>query len=225
MHVANQAAGPPMKSLTDQYEVTPRTSPRNCRAERLMQGFTVFLTGLSGSGKSTIANLLHIRLIEISERPVTLLDGDVVRKHLFPELGFCKEHRNENIRRIGLLASGVTKQGGIAICAAIAPYDLVRKEVRSAIQPQGSFVLVYLSTPLQACEARDPKGLYAKARAGLIQQFTGISDPYEVPQDAEVVVDTSILTPEKAAQQIFLQLERQGLVGRMEKASQSSDRT
>ena len=180
---------------------------------RYQQGFTIFFTGLSGSGKSTVANVLRIKFMEMSGRPVTLLDGDIVRKHLSSELGFFREHRDINIRRIGFVAAEITKNGGIAICAPIAPYDAIRKEVRALIQPHGGFVLVYLSTPLETCEARDRKGLYAKARAGVIQQFTGISDPYEAPNDAEVVIDTTDLAPEEAAQEIFLHLERQGYIG------------
>jgi sulfate adenylyltransferase len=180
---------------------------------RHKQGFTVFFTGLSGSGKSTIANVLRVKFLELGGRPVTLLDGDIVRKHLSSELGFSREHRDINIRRIGFVASEITKNGGIAICAPIAPYDAIRKEVRAMIQPLGGFILVYLKTPLETCEARDRKGLYAKARAGLIQQFTGISDPYEEPDDAEVVIDTTDLTPEEAAHEIFLHLEREGFIG------------
>lgn len=180
---------------------------------RHRQGFTVFFTGLSGSGKSTIANVLRIKLLEMGGRPVTLLDGDLVRKHLSSELGFSKEHRDINIRRIGFVAEEISKNGGIAICAPIAPYDSVRKEVRAIIQPSGGFVLVYLSTDLKTCEARDRKGLYAKARAGIVQHFTGISDPYEVPTDPEVVIDTSDLSPEEAAQEILLYLQREGYIG------------
>lgn len=180
---------------------------------RQRQGFTVFFTGLSGSGKSTIANVLRIKFLELGGRPVTLLDGDIVRKNLSSELGFSKEHRDINIRRIGFVASEITKNGGIAICAPIAPYDSIRKEVRAMIQPHGGFILVHLSTPLETCEGRDRKGLYAKARAGIVQQFTGISDPYEAPGDAAVVIDTSELTPEEAAQEIFLHLEREGFIG------------
>jgi sulfate adenylyltransferase len=180
---------------------------------RHRQGFTVFFTGLSGSGKSTIANVLRVKFLEMGGRPVTLLDGDIVRKHLSSELGFSKEHRDLNIRRIGFVASEITKNGGIALCAPIAPYDAIRKEVRSMIQPFGGFVLVHISTPIEVCEARDRKGLYAKARAGLVQQFTGVSDPYEPPNDAAVVIDTSDLTPEEAAQEIFLHLEREGYIG------------
>ncbi len=180
---------------------------------RHRQGFTVFFTGLSGSGKSTIANVLRVKFLEMGGRPVTLLDGDIVRKHLSSELGFSKEHRDINIRRIGFVAAEITKNGGIAICAPIAPYDAIRKEVRAMIQPYGGFVLVHLATPLETCEARDRKGLYAKARAGIVKEFTGISDPYEPPTDADVVIDTSDLTPEEAAQEIFLHLERQGYIG------------
>jgi sulfate adenylyltransferase len=180
---------------------------------RHKQGVTVFFTGLSGSGKSTVANVLLTKFLEMGGRPVTLLDGDLVRKHLSSELGFSKEHRDINIRRIGYVASEITKNGGIAICAPIAPYDAVRKQVRAMIEPFGGFVLVHVATPLETCEERDRKGLYAKARAGLLKEFTGISDPYEKPDDAEVVINTAELTPEEAAQQIVLHLEREGFIG------------
>jgi sulfate adenylyltransferase len=183
---------------------------RRTHPPRREQGFTVFFTGLSGAGKSTIANGLLVRLLEVGGRPVTLLDGDVVRKHLSSELGFSKEHRELNIHRIGFVASEITKNGGIAICAPIAPYDAVRKVVRDMIQPVGGFVLVHVATPLDVCESRDRKGMYAKARAGLIKEFTGISDPYEAPRDAEVAIDTSIMSPAESAQEIILYLEQQG---------------
>lgn len=176
------------------------------------QGFTVLFTGLSGSGKSTIANVLLVKLLERGGRPVTLLDGDIVRKLLSSGLGFSRDDRDLNIRRIGFVASEVTKNGGIAICAPIAPYDEVRKNVRSMIQPHGGFVLVYLCTPLEVCESRDRKGLYARARAGIVQQFTGISDPYEIPEDADAVIDTSALSPEEAALKILLHLEGRGYI-------------
>jgi sulfate adenylyltransferase len=190
---------------------------------RHRQGFTVFFTGLSGSGKSTIANVLRVKFLEMGGRPVTLLDGDIVRKHLSSELGFSREHRDTNVRRIGYVASEITKNGGIAICAPIAPFDAIRKEVRAMIQPHGGFILVYLSTPIETCEARDRKGLYAKARAGLVPQFTGVSDPYEPPTDAEVVINTNDLSPEEAAQEIFLHLERGGYIGVNGHDSQRSD--
>ncbi len=177
------------------------------------QGFTVFFTGLSGSGKSTIANVLRTKFLEMGGRPVTLLDGDIVRKNLSSELGFSREHRDINIRRIGYVASEITKNGGIAICAPIAPYDNIRKEVRGMIAPLGGFILVHLATPLETCEGRDRKGLYAKARAGILPQFTGVSDPYEAPTDADVTIDTSDATPEEAAQEVFLHLEREGYIG------------
>ena len=157
--------------------------------------------------------MLITKFLETGGRPVTLLDGDLVRKHLSSELGFSKEHRDINIRRIGYVASEITKNGGIAICAPIAPYDAVRKQVRSMIESLGGFILVHVATPMEVCEQRDRKGLYAKARAGLIKEFTGISDPYEEPKDAEVVINTAERTPEEAAQEIILHLEREGFIG------------
>jgi sulfate adenylyltransferase len=180
---------------------------------RARQGFTVFFTGLSGSGKSTIANILLAKLLELGGRPVTLLDGDLVRKHLSSELGFSREDRDTNVRRIGFVASEITKNGGIAICAPIAPYDETRREIRATIRSRGGFILVAVATPLDLCEARDRKGLYAKARAGLIKEFTGITDPYEPPTDADVVIDTTRSTAEEAAHQIILHLEREGFIG------------
>jgi len=180
---------------------------------RHRQGVTIFFTGLSGSGKSTIANVLLTKFLEMGGRPVTILDGDLVRKHLSSELGFSKEHRDINIRRIGYVASEITKNGGIAICAPIAPYDAVRKQVRELIEPFGGFVLVHVATPIEICEQRDRKGLYAKARAGILKEFTGISDPYEAPANAEVVINTGELSPEEAAQEIILHLEQQGFIG------------
>jgi sulfate adenylyltransferase len=180
---------------------------------RHKQGVTIFFTGLSGSGKSTIANILLTKFLEMGGRPVTLLDGDLVRKHLSSELGFSKEHRDINIRRIGYVASEITKNGGIAICAPIAPYDATRKHVRQLIDPYGGFVLVHVATPIETCEERDRKGLYAKARAGIVKEFTGISDPYEVPTDAEVVINTAELSAEESAQEIILHLEQQGFIG------------
>jgi sulfate adenylyltransferase len=180
---------------------------------RHKQGVTIFFTGLSGSGKSTIANVLLTKFLETGGRPVTILDGDLVRKHLSSELGFSKEHRDINIRRIGYVASEITKNGGIAICAPIAPYDATRKHVRQMIEPYGGFILVHVSTPIETCEERDRKGLYAKARAGIVKEFTGISDPYELPADAEVVINTADLSAEEAAQEIILHLEREGFIG------------
>ncbi len=186
---------------------------RKTHPPRRRQGFTVFFTGLSGSGKSTLASVLLVKFMELGGRPVTLLDGDIVRRNLSSELSFSKEHRDINIRRIGFVAAEITKNGGIALCAPIAPYDAVRKEVRAAVEPHGGFCLVHVATPIETCEARDRKGLYAKARAGLVKEFTGISDPYEAPADAEVAIDTTALSPEEAAQEILLHLEREGYIG------------
>jgi sulfate adenylyltransferase len=180
---------------------------------RHKQGVTIFFTGLSGSGKSTIANVLMTKFLETGGRPATMLDGDLVRKNLSSELGFSKEHRDINIRRIGYVASEITKNGGIAICAPIAPYDATRKYVRQLIEPYGGFILVHIATSVEVCEQRDRKGLYAKARAGILKEFTGISDPYEVPTDAEVTINTGDLSAEEAAQEIILHLEREGFIG------------
>ena len=185
---------------------------RRTHPPRSKQGFTVFFTGLSGSGKSTVANVLLVKLLEMGGRPVTLLDGDLVRKNLSSELGFSKEHRDLNIQRIGYVASEITKNGGIAICAPIAPYDEVRKRVRSMIEPVGGFKLVHVSTPLEVCEQRDRKGLYAKARQGIIKEFTGISDPYEIPEDADLDLDTTDISPDNAAQRVILHLEHEGYI-------------
>jgi sulfate adenylyltransferase len=183
---------------------------RRTHPPRSKQGFTVFFTGLSGSGKSTIANALLVKLSEIGGRPITILDGDLVRKNLSSELGFSKEHRDINIRRIGFVASEITKHRGIAICAPIAPYERIRRENRELISAYGGYLLVYVDTPLEVCEQRDRKGLYAKARAGIVKEFTGISDPYEVPTDADVVIDTTETSPEEAANQVIIALERLG---------------
>ncbi|MCZ6674179.1 MAG: bifunctional sulfate adenylyltransferase/adenylylsulfate kinase [Verrucomicrobia bacterium] len=179
---------------------------------RHKQGLTLFFTGLSGSGKSTIANALLVKLLEIGGRQVTLLDGDVVRKHLSSELGFSKEHRNLNIERIGYVASEITKNGGIAVCAPIAPYRVTRRKVRQMVEGFGGFVLIFVATPLEVCEKRDRKGLYAKARAGLIKEFTGIDDPYEEPENAEIIIDTQKLSPDLAAHRILVKLENMGYI-------------
>ncbi len=180
---------------------------------RHQQGFTVFFTGLSGSGKSTIANALMVKLMEQGGRTVSMLDGDIVRKNLSSELGFSKEHRNLNVTRIGYVASEISKHGGIAICAPIAPYDNVRKKVRQMVKENGGvFVLIHVATPLDVCEDRDRKGLYAAARAGKIKEFTGISDPYEEPTDADITLQTTDYSPEELANQILLHLEKKGLL-------------
>jgi len=185
---------------------------RRTRPAKSKQGFTVFFTGLSGSGKSTIANALMVKLMEMGGRPVTLLDGDVVRKNLSSELGFSKEHRDLNIRRIGYVASEITKNGGIAICAPIAPYTATRRAVREDIEAFGTFIEVHVSTSLEECERRDRKGLYKLARAGKIKEFTGISDPYEAPTKAELVVETENVSVDNCAHQVILKLEQLGLI-------------
>jgi len=179
---------------------------------RSKQGFTVFFTGFSGSGKSTIANALMVKLMEMGGRPVTLLDGDVVRKNLSSELGFSKEHRDLNIRRIGYVASEITKNGGIAICAPIAPYAATRRAVRQDIEQYGAFVEVHVATSIDECERRDRKGLYKLAREGKIKEFTGISDPYDVPETPELRLDTETVDVDYCAQQVLLKLEQMGLV-------------
>ncbi len=195
-------------SFPEVVEQLRKTSP-----ERSKQGFTVFFTGLSGSGKSTIANALMVKLMEMGGRPVTLLDGDIVRKHLSSELGFSKEHRDINIKRIGYVASEITKNGGIALCAPIAPYAATRREVREMIETYGAFVEVHVATSLEECERRDRKGLYKLAREGKIKEFTGISDPYEEPQSPELRVDTENVDVDSCAHQVLLKLEGMGLIG------------
>lgn len=185
---------------------------RRSHPVRGRQGVTVFFTGLSGAGKSTIARVLLSKLLEIGDRTVTLLDGDIVRKHLSSELGFSRAHRDLNIQRIGFVASEITKHGGIALCAPIAPYRETRRKVRAMVEAHGGFFEVHVATPLATCEGRDRKGLYAKARAGIIKEFTGISDPYEAPEHAELVIDTRECTPLEAAQMIITRLESEGFV-------------
>ncbi|BBO79489.1 bifunctional sulfate adenylyltransferase/adenylylsulfate kinase [Desulfosarcina ovata] len=170
------------------------------------QGFAVFFTGLSGAGKSTIARVLYAKMLEIGKRPVTLLDGDIVRQNLSNELSFSKEHRDINVRRIGFVASEITKNRGVAICAPIAPYAATRAEIRASIEAVGGFIEVHVATPLDVCEKRDRKGMYAKARAGLIKGYTGIDDPYEIPESPEVRIDTSGKSPDEAAQEILIYL-------------------
>jgi len=177
---------------------------------RSRQGITLFMTGLSGAGKSTLAKLLYVKFMELRTRPVTLLDGDIVRRHLSSELTFSKAHRNLNIERIGYVASEITKNGGIAICAPIAPYASSRARARELVSRFGGFVEIHVATPLSVCEQRDRKGLYAKARAGVLTGVTGIDDPYEVPVAPEITLDTTALSPGEAVQEVLLYLEREG---------------
>jgi sulfate adenylyltransferase len=177
---------------------------------RKEQGVTLFFTGLSGSGKSTLAKIIYAKFIEEGKRPVTLLDGDVVRQNLSSELGFSRKDRFINVNRIGYVASEITKNKGIALCAPIAPYTEMRRSVRANIEQYGSFIEIYVATPLEVCEQRDRKGLYAKARKGIIPEFTGISDPYEEPENPEIRINTAEMTPMQAAQDIYLYLVREG---------------
>ena len=179
------------------------------------RGLTIFFTGLSGSGKSTLANGLVTRLLEEGSRPVTLLDGDIVRTHLSSELGFSKEHRSINIKRIGFVASEITKNGGIAICAPIAPYEEDRRFNRDLVSKEGGYLEIFVNTPLEKCEERDSKGLYSMAREGKIKEFTGISDPYEEPKNAEIVINSSNESPEKLVQEIYEKIVDMGYIRRV----------
>tara|TARA_B100001559_G_C16474266_1_gene610566 strand:- start:249 stop:1871 length:1623 start_codon:yes stop_codon:yes gene_type:complete len=176
------------------------------------RGFTIFFTGLSGSGKSTLANGLLIKLLENGTRPVSLLDGDIVRTHLSSELGFSKEHRSINVRRIGYVASEITKNRGIAICAPIAPYRIDRKFNRGLISSLGGYIEIHVSTSLEKCEERDVKGLYKLAREGSLKEFTGISDPYEKPNNPEMVIDSSDTAPEELVDNIYKKIEELGYI-------------
>jgi sulfate adenylyltransferase len=183
---------------------------RRSRPPRSRRGLVVFCTGLSGSGKSTLARDLLDVLRERGDRTVSLLDGDMVRRLLSAGLTFSREDRDLNIARIGYVATEVARHGGIALCAPIAPYAAARAGVRRMVSEAGDFILVHVSTPLEVCEARDLKGLYAKARAGVIGSFTGISDPYEEPDDADLVIDTSAMTREDAVAMVLEHLTRGG---------------
>jgi sulfate adenylyltransferase len=198
------------RRLAEGEELPPWFTPAEVAAElrrsfppRARQGFTVFFTGLPAAGKSTLARTLESALRERGDRHVTLLDGDLVRLHMSKELGFSREHRDLNVRRIGFVAAEVTRSGGVAICAPIAPYDATRRDVRRMVGLGGGFVLVHVATPLPVCEERDPKGLYAKARLGLLRGLTGVSDPYEEPTDADIVVDTRVESAQHATQRIL----------------------
>lgn len=174
------------------------------------RGFTIFLTGFSGAGKSTIARTLETKLLALGGRQVSLLDGDVVRRHLSGELGYLRRDRDQNVHRIGYVASEITKHGGVAICAVIAPYDRARKDVRQLVEAWGAFLLVHVATSVEVCESRDTKGLYARARAGELAGLTGVSDPYEEPVDADLVLDTQEVGDEECADRILLRLTELG---------------
>lgn len=174
------------------------------------RGMTIFFTGLSGSGKSTLAKLLMNKMLENNRRKVTLLDGDIVRTHLSSELSFSKKHRSINVRRIGFVAGEITKNSGVAICAPIAPYAADRRANRELISQVGTFIEVYVSTPLSVCEQRDIKGLYLRAREGLTKSFTGIDDPYEVPTSPDIIVDTTDASPEETVNYIYRRIKQAG---------------
>jgi adenylylsulfate kinase len=175
-------------------------------------GFTLWFTGLSGAGKTTIAHLVGPELDRRGHK-VEYLDGVTVRTHLSKGLGFSKEDRDTNIERIGWVASRLTRHGAAVIAAAISPYDETRKHAREMVEEFGPFVEVFVKASVEECARRDVKGLYAKAFAGEIKGFTGVDDPYEAPADAEIVVDTEQHDPEESARLIVTRLEQLGLVG------------
>lgn len=188
----------------------PASAAELARSERAVparSGAMVLMTGLSGSGKSTVARALAERLEQEIAQPVTLLDGDEVRQLLSSELGFDRRSRELNLQRIGYVAALLARSGGVAIAAPIAPFDASRQEIRGRLDGQGSlFLLVHVATPLEVCEARDRKGLYTRARAGAIEEFTGISSPYEAPDDADVVIDTATMSVAESVDAIFAEL-------------------
>lgn len=183
---------------------------RGAMRKEKRRGAVVFFTGLSGAGKSTIAHMVYNRLLEEQDRPVTYLDGDVIRQHLSKGLGFSKEDRMTNIERIGFVAAEIAKHGGIAVCAAIAPYEESRSKNRRLVSTAGTYIEVFVDTPLDVCEERDPKGLYRKAKSGKLAGFTGVDDPYERPTDAELVVDTTKESAEEAAERILSFIKDRG---------------
>ena len=177
----------------------------------MAKGFTLWFTGLSGAGKTTIAELVAPEL-ERRGLKVEWLDGDVVRTHLTKGLGFSKEDRDTNIERIGWVASRLTRHGAAVIVSAISPYEATRRTARALVEAEGAFVEVHVATPVEECERRDVKGLYAKARSGEIPEFTGISDPYEEPSDPELRIDTTQHEPAESAELVLRRLEELGLL-------------
>lgn len=179
------------------------TELRKVYPPRSQQGFTLFFTGLSGAGKSTLAKAIGVKLMELQDRPVTFLDGDVIRNHLSTELGFSKEHRSLNVRRVGYVASEITKNRGIALCAMIAPFEQDRKVCRDLVSAGGNFIEIYVSTPLDTCEIRDTKGLYLLAREGKLSGLTGVDDPYDVPKNPEINLDTTHYSIQEAVEVVL----------------------
>ncbi|HTM63832.1 MAG TPA: bifunctional sulfate adenylyltransferase/adenylylsulfate kinase [Gammaproteobacteria bacterium] len=185
---------------------------RKAHPPKHKQGFTVFLTGLPSSGKSTLANALSLKLRELTDRPITFLDGDVIRTHLSHGLGFSQEDRETNITRVGFVAKEITRHGGIVICALVAPFARARNIVREMISEAGGYIEAYVSTPLEVCEQRDRKGMYKKAREGVIRQFTGVSDTYEVPESPEIMIDTVNASPAEIIDSMIRQIQMLGYV-------------
>lgn len=207
-HLLNEAA--PIPPWFTYPEIAAEL--QTCLPSRSKQGVTLFFTGLSGSGKSTLANGILVKLQERGTRSATLLDGDVVRKMLSSELTFSKEHRDLNILRVGYVASEITKHGGIAICAPIAPYAQTRQKVRKMVQTQGVFLEIHVATSLEVCEQRDRKGLYALARAGKLKGFTGIDDPYEIPEKPDLRIDTARFSVEEGVNMVLAKLVELGVL-------------
>jgi len=176
------------------------------------RGITIFFTGLPSAGKSTLAILLYYKLLELQSKTVTLLDGDIIRQSISKGLGFSKEDRTENIRRIGFVANEITKHGGIAVCAALAPYRNGREENRKIISHHGTYIEIYVATPLRICKKRDIKMLYKKSALRMIKGLTGIDDPYEPPKKAEVVIDTTTKTPQECVNKILSYLKSENLI-------------
>jgi len=202
--VANYAAGEVLDEVTGRHDIPAALAEIRAQDQPEQRGVVVFFTGLSGSGKSTLARALHDQILEQGTRTVTSLDGDVVRRNLSKGLTFSREDRETNIRRIGWVAAEIARHHGIAICSPIAPFDATRKAVRQMVTDAGGeFILIHVATPLAECERRDRKGLYAKARAGQIPEFTGISSPYETPEDATAVVDTTGRTIAEALAEVI----------------------
>lgn len=217
--VANYADGDPVlalpASIGEEQTYDPQVAAivERDRPAPDEQGLVLFFTGLSGSGKSTLARALMDRILEQGERTVTSLDGDVVRRNLSAGLTFSREDRETNIRRIGWVAAEISRHGGIAVCSPIAPFDQTRRQVRAMVEEAGgAFFLVHVATPLEECERRDRKGLYAKARRGEIPEFTGISSPYEEPDDPAVRVDTTGRTIESALDDVIQALAEAGFI-------------
>jgi sulfate adenylyltransferase len=224
--VAAYAAGDPVHGVVDGGELPPQIAAivERDRPAPDQQGLVLFFTGLSGSGKSTLARALIDRLLEQGRRSVTSLDGDVVRRHLSAGLSFSKADRETNIARIGWVAAEISRHGGVAVCSPIAPFDSTRRQVRAMVEDAGgAFFLVHVATPLEECERRDRKGLYAKARRGEIPEFTGISSPYEEPDDAAVRVDTTGRTIEDALDDVLVALQDEGYLD-MSSAAGSEER-